>query len=99
MFTEAQQVARRNGDTFMVAYAQLGLALTSTRAGDALAATKLHGAADAIYEKLGTRIAPLEGGLRDADIATLRRALGDELFETTYEQGRSSNLSSGTVLA
>ena len=76
MFDESLQIAQRHGDVLTAAHAQLGLALLASRSGDARAAADLHGIADAIHEKLGTAARGLEARLREADIATLREALG-----------------------
>jgi tetratricopeptide (TPR) repeat protein len=89
MFDQSLAIAQRNGDQLMVAYANLGLALVASRAGDAQAAATLHGAADAIHDKLGTRFDSLESRLRDADLARLRAALGDAAFQTAYDAGRA----------
>ena len=76
-------------DLTMVAYARLGLALLASRAGDQKAAARLHGSADALHEKLGTQFQIVEARLRDADIARLRRDLGDADFEDAYSVGRA----------
>ncbi len=62
MFDQSLAIAQRNGDQLMVAYAHLGLALIASRAGDAQTAATLHGTADAIHNKLGTRFDSLESG-------------------------------------
>ena len=90
MFDQSLAIARRNGDQLMVAYANLGLALVASRAGDAQTAATLHGAADAIHDKLGTHLDSLESRLRDADLTRLRSALGDTAFETAYNSGRAA---------
>jgi hypothetical protein len=80
MFDESLQIAQHHGDALTAAHAQLGLALLANRSGDAQAAASLHGLADALHEKLGTVADGVEARLRDADIARLREALGDEAF-------------------
>jgi predicted ATPase len=89
MFGQALAIAERNGDQLMVAYADLGLALIASRTGDAQAAAALHGAADAIHDKLGTRFDSLESRLRDADLTRLRAALGTAAFTTAYNAGHA----------
>ena len=84
MFDHSLAIAQRNGDQLMVAYTHLGLALIASRAGDAQTAATLHGVADAIHDKLGTRFDSLESRLRDADLTRLRAALGDTAFQTAY---------------
>jgi hypothetical protein len=82
MFDHAMAIAHRNGDQLMVAYADLGLALIASRAGEAQTAATLHGAADAIHHKLGTHFDTLESELRDADVTRLRTTLGHTAFQT-----------------
>jgi hypothetical protein len=89
MFDQSRAIAQRNGDQLMVAYAYLGLALLASRAGNAQPAAMLHGAADAIRDKLGTRFDSLESRLRDADLVRLRAALGDSGFQTAYNAGHA----------
>ena len=92
MFDQSLAIAERNGDQLMVAYAHLGLALIASRAGDAQTAATLHGAADAIHDKLGTRFDSLESRLRDADLTRLRAALGDTAFQTAYNAGHAPDI-------
>ena len=89
MFDQSLAIAQRDGDQLMVAYAYLGLALIATRTGEAQAATALHGAADAIHAKLGTRFASLESRLREADLTRLRAELGDGEFQAAYDAGQA----------
>ena len=99
MFDESLVIAQRNGDQLMVAYAYLGLALIASRAGNAQTAATLHGAADAIHDKLGTRFDSLESTLRDADLAQLRAALDDTAFQTAYNAGHAPNISAAATPA
>jgi len=92
MFEQSLATAERNGDPLMVAYADLGLALIASRAGDAQGAALLHGAADAIHERLGTRFDSLESRLRDADLIRLRAALGDSAFQAAYTAGHEPDV-------
>jgi predicted ATPase/DNA-binding SARP family transcriptional activator len=99
MFDQSLVIAQRNGDQLMVAYAYLGLALITSRAGNAQTAATLHGAADAIHDKLGTRFDNLESRLRDADLAQLRAALGDTAFQTAYNAGHAPDISAAATHA
>ena len=92
MFDQSLAIAHGNGDQLMVAYAHLGLALIASRAGDAQTAATLHGAADAIHNKLGTRFDSLESELRDADLIRVRAALGHTVFETAYNAGLAPDI-------
>ena len=97
LFEESLLLASSNSDLTMVAYARLGLALLASRAGDQKAAARLHGSADALHEKLGTQFQIVEARLRDADIARLRRDLGDADFEDAYSVGRAENERAGLM--
>ena len=99
MFDQSLAIAQRDGDQLMVAYARLGQALLTSRGGDARAATMLHGAADAILNKLGTHVDSLESRLRDADLTRLRAALGDAAFRDAYNAGQASEVSAALVAA
>jgi hypothetical protein len=87
MFDQSLGIAQRDGDQLMVAYAHLGLALVTSRAGDAQRAATLHGTADAARGKLGTRFDTLESRLRESDLTRLRATLGDTAFQTAYDIG------------
>ena len=92
VFDEQLRVCRRTGDLGLTAYAQLGLALLTSRNGDFAAAAELHGSADAIHETLGTRVEGVESQIRDADITSLRAALGETTFEAAYTLGRTRRM-------
>jgi predicted ATPase/DNA-binding SARP family transcriptional activator len=92
MFEQSRAIAYRDGDHLMVAYAHLGLALIASRAGDAQTAATLHGAADAIHSRLGTRFDSLESELRDADLSRVRAALGPAAFENAYNAGHAPEI-------
>ncbi|HKR99339.1 MAG TPA: hypothetical protein VJU79_07475, partial [Candidatus Dormibacteraeota bacterium] len=88
MFDQSLAIAQRDGDQLLVAHAYLGLALVAGRTGDSQTAATLHGTADAIHDKLGTRFDSLEARLRDADLTRLRATLGDSAFQTAYKAAR-----------
>ena len=88
MFHESLQIAQRHGDVLTAAHAQLDLALLARRNGDARDAARLHGIADAIHEELGTAASGLEARLREADIPTLRGAVGNAAFDAAHSEGR-----------
>ena len=62
--------------------------MSATLRGDLHRAAVLHGAADLLAEQLGFPFEALEARLRDADIDTLHRELGDGAMQESYEQGR-----------
>ncbi len=99
MFDQSLSIASRSGEQLMVAYAQLGLALIASRAGDAQTAAMLHGAADAIHDRLGTRFDSLESRLRRADRSRLRATLGDAAFQRDYDAGRAAGVPASVMSA
>jgi len=99
MFDQSLAIAQRSGDHLMAAYAQLGLALVSSCTGDREAAATLHGAADAIHARLGTRFDSLESRLRDADVMYLRGELGAAAFQSAYNAGRASHMPAAVIPA
>jgi predicted ATPase/class 3 adenylate cyclase/DNA-binding CsgD family transcriptional regulator len=89
LFAETLDVAMRTGVKRHVAYALIGLALTSHgRAGPGWSA-RLHGAADQALEDQGHALEPLEARLADVDRQRLRAAMGAGAFEDEYAAGRS----------
>jgi predicted ATPase len=99
MFDQSLAIAQRSDDQLMVAYAQLGRALIASRTGHAQAAARLHGAADAIHDRLGTRFDTLESRLRDADLTRLRAALGATAFQSAYTAGHASEVPTPAIPA
>ena len=87
-FDEASRIAQRNGDLYIVAHAQLGLALLIARAGDATRRGQSP-------RRRGRHPRKARHALRrgriptpNADIAALRARLGDSAFERAYNAGR-----------
>ena len=99
MFDQSLAIAKGNGDQLMVAYSHLGLALVTSRAGDAQTAATLHGVADAVNDKLGTRFDSLESRLRDIDVARLRASLGDTAFQIAYNAGQTPEMTAAATPA
>jgi predicted ATPase/class 3 adenylate cyclase len=96
LFTDAVGAVRRGGDPEILALALLGLAFT--RIETETAAT-LHGAADLVLEQLGFSLEPLESGLRESDHARLRKALGDDRFQSAYKTGHDLSRTEAVTLA
>jgi predicted ATPase/DNA-binding SARP family transcriptional activator len=99
MFAQSLAIAQRSGDQLMVAYAQLGLALIASRAGARQTAATLHGAADAIHDRLGTRFDSLESRLRGADLSRLRATLGQTAFQRAYSAGHAADVPTSVIAA
>ena len=88
-FAEVLGLAGETGQRSLVAYAVLGLAVTSAGPGQHLRAAALHGAADALFEELRETPEPLEARLRDRARGVLRAHLGDR-FDRQYAAGASA---------
>jgi hypothetical protein len=99
MFAQCLAIAQRSGDHLMVAYAQLGQALVASRSGEPRAAARLHGAADGINARLGTRFDSLESRLRAADLLRLRATLGVTAFRAAYNAGYASDAPAAVIAA
>ena len=91
--------ARRQGAQPFTAYAFLGMGLCATVADDPRRAARLHGAADALFERLGEALDPDLLELRTSDHGQLRRTMGDSAFETDYQAGRNLTSQSAIDLA
>ena len=96
LFAETLDVAMRTGVKRHIAYALIGLALTSHGRADPGWSARLHGAADQALEDQGHALEPLEARLADVDRQRLRTAMGAEAFEAEYAAGRT--LDSAQVL-
>ena len=88
-FAESLDVDRRMGMKVPMAYALIGLAMTSRKETGMGRSARLHGAADQALTALGHTIEPLEGRLRDQDCQRLRSAMGAEAFKAEYGAGRT----------
>jgi predicted ATPase/DNA-binding CsgD family transcriptional regulator len=89
LFAETLDLARRTGMKEIIAYALVGLALTSRGGADPCWSARLHGAADQVLADLGYTLQPLEARLADQDRQRLRGAIGDAAFEAGYAAGRT----------
>ena len=88
-FAESLDVDRRTGMKVPMAYALIGLAMTSRKETDMGRSARLHGAADQALTALGHTIEPLEGRLRDQDCQRLSSAMGADDFKAEYGAGRT----------
>jgi predicted ATPase/class 3 adenylate cyclase len=89
---DALDGSRRLRDDECILYALLDLALIATSSGNPTQATLVHGAVDALLERLGEQFEPLESRLRDEDHHLLRGLLGNDAFEAAREVGRARPL-------
>ena len=95
LFTDAVRAVGRGGDAEILALALLGLALTRI---ETETAARLHGAADVVLEQLGFSLEPLESRLRERDHARLRKALGDDSFQSAYTTGHALSRTGRSLL-
>ena len=89
LFAETLDVAMRTGVKRHIAYALIGLALTSHGRADPGWSARLHGAAGQALENQGHALEPLEARLAEVDRQRLRIAMGADAFEDEYAAGRT----------
>lgn len=99
-FVNVLGLARHTGQRSLIAYAALGIAVTSAGPGTGrqLRAAVLHGAADALFEELRETPEPIEARLRERALGILRTRLGDQ-FEKQYAVGWHLQASEAIELA
>ncbi|MEA2901006.1 MAG: hypothetical protein QOH36_893 [Actinomycetota bacterium] len=103
LFDEGLAMSRRIGARPDLALAILGLAAVAARAGEAERAATLHGAFDELFfaqlDQSEEALEAMEAGVRHADLARLRTALGDARFESATRAGRALPLDQVITLA
>jgi hypothetical protein len=87
---------RALGEPLGIAQCLEGLALTADRDRAAWAA-RLLGAAEAIRERLGAPLPPVDRPEHDAAVAAARAALGDDGFAAAWAAGRTMTIDAATV--
>ena len=98
-FRELFTAARRLDAEPYTAYALFGMGLCATVTDDPHRAARLHGAADALFERFGEALEPDLRELRTGDHRQLRRTMGDSAFEADYQAGRNLTSQSAIDLA
>jgi predicted ATPase/class 3 adenylate cyclase len=98
-FEAALRISRRNGDTWNMAYAILGLALLAGDAGDWDRAAALHGVAQAFQDRTGSPWQELSAGDRRDSLDQARAHLGDEQLDRAYAHGMALSLDKALDLA
>jgi predicted ATPase/class 3 adenylate cyclase len=87
-FETALRMGRRSGQQrYILAYAGLGLGCLAGDLGDWHRAAVLHGATQALLDRVGDRWQEPEAGYRRDSISQLRAQLGDDRFELAYAEG------------
>jgi class 3 adenylate cyclase len=98
-FEAALRISRRNGDTWNMAYAILGLALLAGDAGDWDRAATLHGVAQAFQDRTGNPWQELAARDRRDSLDQARAHMGDEHLDLAYAQGMALSLDKALDLA
>jgi tetratricopeptide (TPR) repeat protein len=93
------RIGRRNGDTWQMAGALLGLACLAGDAGDWDRAAVLHGAAQACQDRTGNSWPELAARDRRDSLDQARAHLSDEQLERAYAQGMTISLDRALDLA
>jgi predicted ATPase/class 3 adenylate cyclase len=87
MFEAVLRIARRTGQRYVLAYAGLGLACLAADLGDWHRAAVLHGAAQALLDRIGDRWQEPEDDYRRDNVSQIRAQLGDDGFELAFAEG------------
>jgi hypothetical protein len=87
LFARALRLGRNAGDTELVVYATLGLAVTAGDTGADERAAVLHGVVDSLASGMGLTLDALEQELRDRSRAGLRASLGVADFDAAVRRG------------
>jgi predicted ATPase/class 3 adenylate cyclase len=98
-FEAALRISRRNGDTWNMAYAILGLALLAGDAGDWDRAATLHGVAQAFQDRTGNPWQELSARDCRDSLDQARAHMGDEQLDRAYAQGMALSLDKALDLA
>ena len=93
------RIGRRNGDTWNIAGALLGLAFLAGDAGDWDRAAVLHGAAQACQDRTGNPWQEPAARDRRDSLDQARAHLGDEQLERAYAHGKALSLDQALDLA
>jgi len=98
-FQASLRISRRNGNTWHMAMAILGLACLAGDAGDWDRAAALHGAAQAFRDRTGNPWHVYEARDRRDSLDQARTHLGDEQLERAYAQGMALSFDKALDLA
>ena len=99
VYRQLLAASRHGGSKPYTGFAFLGLGFCATMTDNPQRAARLHGAADALFERLGEALDPDLLSFRDGDHRRLRRTMGNSAFEAEYQSGRNLPLQSAIELA
>jgi len=98
-YEDVVRIARRTGDKSNLAYAIEGLARLATDLKDWHRAALLHGAAQALLDKLGAAWEPIAARPRQESLGQIRQALGGEQLHRAYTRGMALSFDQAIDLA
>jgi non-specific serine/threonine protein kinase len=98
-YREAVAMARKLGNTYLIAICVDGSAAIAVERGRLELAARLAGAAEAEYESLGAPLEALDAAFRARYVEKLRGALDPEAFAPAWAQGRSMGLDAAVAEA
>ena len=99
MFEAALRISRRNGDRAGLAYASLGLACLAADRGDWPRAATLHGAPQALIDRIAKPWQVLEARYRRDSLHKIRTSAWEEPFARAYAKGMTLSLEQALGLA
>ena len=86
-YREALALSTELGDKTGIAWEVMGMAGVAGLEGQAEQAARLLGAAEALRDQIGARLAPYEWAIHDRIQATVRQALGPSAFAAAWARG------------
>jgi len=92
LFEEGLTMQQELGDKRRIAYSLEGFAFLTLAQGKAQRAARLVGAAEALRESIGAPLPPIDRADYERMVASVRSALGDDLYATAWEEGRGMTL-------
>jgi predicted ATPase/class 3 adenylate cyclase len=98
-FQDLARNSRRVGDKRALSGAMHGLACLAADLGDWHRAAALHGAAQALLDQIGSRMAAFDARRRQESLDQITAALGDEQLKHAYNQGTALSLDHAIDLA
>ena len=99
-FTESLQLRQALGNTLAIAECFEGFAALASVAGRPRRAARLYGAAEALRETTGVKLAdPADRAERDRQVEEVRRRLGAHTFTAEWSAGREMSADDGVRLA
>ena len=99
LMTESFEIFRELGNRIAISDSLYNLGAAAGAHGEFFKAARLGGAADALREVLGYTMPPQEAALYGPHMAAARSRLGDNAFQTAWEEGRDMTEEQAVALA